>query len=164
MLFCYAMFQVIPCSGGIPCYAMSLGVACNYCVPFYAMFPEITCSVGVPSYVLLPVLSTLELTVRKPISALGCKPNATGELPCSVASMWSKICRPKTSISWGDGFVARAAAGAVRAGAEGNGACTVETVLIRGRWAGGIAIYHSATQACRLSAASVLKVEVRLDI
>lgn len=37
------------------------------------------------------------LTVRKPISAFGCKPNATGEFPCSVASMWSRICSKATA-------------------------------------------------------------------
>lgn len=34
------------------------------------------------------------LTVRNPISAFGCSPNATGEFPCRVASMWSRIWFP----------------------------------------------------------------------
>ncbi len=55
-----------------------------------------TRSSGVPCDAMFPVLLSPELTVRKPISALGCKPKATGELPCRVASMWSKIC-PSTT-------------------------------------------------------------------
>lgn len=48
-----------------------------------------------PVYTCLSTPNRGLLTVRKPISALGCSPNATGELPLRLASMWSRTCKQR---------------------------------------------------------------------